>query len=479
MSRTVKIGKVYKRFNSTLQPDTSGWRELEVVWKHGFDIDAPVFTCIYTGSQPPRWNMFFIPDTDAYYWITRVQSVRNDCWEIAGQMDVLATFRNYILNTDCYIEYGYNIDASGAQYRLSDVRQNVSQVPQIFTAATDITGGNVNTTYGTYVLTAVGASDGVSAYALGWVGIQGITNNLNKNITDGLKDMQTIDEIFKYFTINNLSQGSAMQAIRGCTWLPVAGGVYSGKYGRIYLGEYDTGVDGLKLSQNPVFTHTSTINIPWPVADWKRNNCQMLLYLPFIGTVSVPVEQCNTATALTITFALELITGGISLKVDAGSYTVYTGSGNIGVPYAIGSSNVPVQNAIGGTISAVTGAISAGSGILSAFTGNVGGGIATAAQGISQGVSGAVQAIQPVVQCAGTLGGSAAVGQSMQALLCLLYYPPIDDAGFQSRFGHPVMRMGKPVAGYCKTRGFSCAADARARELGDIAQLMDTGVFIE
>lgn len=479
MSRTVKIGKVYKRFNSTLQPDVSGWRELEVVWKHGFDIDAPVFTCIYGGAQPPRWNMFFIPDTDAYYWVTRVQSVRNDCWEISGQMDVLATFRNYIMNTDCYIEYGYNIDASGAQYRLPDVRQNVSQVPQIFTAAADITGGHINTKWGAYVLTAVGKSGGVSAYAMGAANIKGLLNSINTTITDEIADMNTIDELFKYFTVNNLAQGSAVAAIRNCVWMPVDSGIFNGEIGAVYLGDYDTGAQGIKLGSNPVFVQTTAINIPWPVSDWKRNNCQILLYLPFIGTVAIPVEQCNTATAITVTLAIECISGGISIKVDAGSYTVYTGSGNIGVPYAIGSSNVPVQNAIGGTVSAVTGAISAGSGILSAFTGNVGEGIATAAQGISQGVSSAVQAIQPVVQCAGTLGGSAAVGQSMQALLCLLYYPPIDDAGFQARFGHPVMRMGKPVAGYCKTRGFSCAADARAKELGDIAQLMDTGVFIE
>ena len=67
----------------------------------------------------------------------------------------------------------------------------------------------------------------------------------------------------------------------------------------------------------------------------------------------------------------------------------------------------------------------------------------------------------------------------MLATLSLLYYPPIDDAGFTALYGHPVMRVAKPIAGYCKTRGFSLSGPAKSIELSKIAALMDTGVFIE
>ena len=106
-------------------------------------------------------------------------------------------------------------------------------------------------------------------------------------------------------------------------------------------------------------------------------------------------------------------------------------------------------------------------------------GAGSIASGLSNAASGAVQALTPVVQCAGSLTGNAALGQSMQAKIVLLYYPPIDDAGFKAVYGYPVMRMGTPVPGYCKTRGFSVGGNQRLSEKCQIMQMMDSGVFIE
>ncbi len=504
--------------------DYSGGESFDIVFKRDTDLDFPVFVLEYSGT--PAWNVMYIAATSGYYWVTNIRSVRAGVWEVSAAMDVLATFKTEILATPCYIEYGKNADASGAQTRLPDTRQNVSQVPQVFTASADITGGRINTKWGAYVLTAVGKAGGVTAYAMGAANIKALLNSVGTTIDDALKDFTSVEDILKYFTANSLAQGSAIQAIRSCVWMPVDSGVFTGDIGEVYLGDFATGASGIKLGQNPVYVHTTTmirscvwmpvdsgvftgdigevylgdfatgasgiklgqnpvyvhtttINIPWPAEDWKRMNCQMLLYLPFIGTVSVPVDQCNNVAALTVTLSLECITGGISVKVDAGSYTVYAGSGNIGVPYAIGSSNVPIQNTIAGTVSATTGALSMGGGLASVLTGNIGGGIQAMAGGTGQVVSGLMQTLQPVVQCAGTLGGSAAIGQSMQATLCLLYYAPLNDDAFQAAYGFPVMRMGTPVAGFCKTRGFSLAAPARLEELQQVAAFMDGGVFIE
>lgn len=477
MSYRIYLGTANKRINSTLRWDYSGGESFEIVFKRDTDLDSPVFVLEYSGT--PAWNVMYIAETSGYYWVTNIRSVRSGVWEVSAAMDVLATFKTAIMATPCYIEYGKNADASGAQTRLPDTRQNVSQVPQVFTASADITGGRINTKWGAYVLTAVGAEGGVSAYAMGAANIKALLNSVGRTIDDALKDFTSVEDILKYFTANSLAQGSAIQAIRSCVWMPVDSGVFTGDIGEVYLGDFATGASGIKLGQNPVYVHTTTINIPWPTEDWKRMNCQMLLYLPFIGTVSVPVDQCNNVAALTVTLSLECITGGISVKVDAGSYTVYAGSGNIGVPYAIGSSNVPIQNTIAGTVSAATGALSMGGGLASVLTGNIGGGIQAMASGTGQVISGMMQTLQPVVQCAGTLGGSAAIGQSMQATLCLLYYAPLNDDAFQAAYGFPVMRMGTPVAGFCKTRGFSLAAPARLEELQQVAAFMDSGVFIE
>ena len=220
-------------------------------------------------------------------------------------------------------------------------------------------------------------------------------------------------------------------------------------------------------------------------------NCQILCYVPFVGTVGVPVDQCNNASKLTFTWCVEVLSGSVSLRVDAGDYPVYVGSASIGCNYAIGSSNVPVQNFVSGAIQAIGGAIQAGGGVLSSaqgaaqswltfgLSGDAGAGLSDIGQGLSNVGSGVVQALTPVVQCAGSLSSNAAMGQSMLAKVVVLYYPPINAGTFSTVYGLPVMQMGKPVPGYCKTRGFSIKGNQRMSEKNAIAALMDSGVFIE
>lgn len=491
MARTAYFGRIYKKFNSTLQPDYSGWSEYDIIFKQGFDVDNPTIILSNYGGDPPTWNQFYLPDTAAWYWITSCKAIANGRWEISGTMDVLATYKAAILITDCYIEYGYNTDASGAEYRLPDVRQNVSQVPQIAKASADITDGAINPV-GVYILNAVGKDNGVQTYVLVTHEIKRLLNKVNADITTALESTNTVEEIFKYFSLNNVMQGSAISAIKSCIWVPLSIQKVPGTdTQRVYLGDFDTGIDGRVIS-NPMYKVVTSINIPWQVSDWRRNNCQMLLYLPYCGTVGIPVDKCNNATTVDITWCFEWISATVSIKVDCYGYTVYTGSTNLGASYAIGSSNVPLSNFVSGSLLTIGGAVKAGegilsgvgmSGIVSAMGGNFNTGSSGSASavvgGLQQAVGGIEQAISPVVQCSGSMSGSASAGQLQLAELQVLYYQPIDDAGFSAVYGHPVMRMGRPAAGYCKTRGFSCAANARSYELGLISQLMDTGVFIE
>lgn len=485
MAFEIRLGHCFKRFNSTLQPDTSTWYTTEALWKNAKDIDTPSWHIHAPGvSALLDWNYAYMPDRQAYYWITSIVSLGNERWEISAAMDVLATYKTAIMGTPGMIEYGFNADASGAVYRLQDTRQNVSNVPIIATATADIMGGNISPKYGTYVLTAVGSSGGVTAYALTYNQIRNLLNSINQDITDAIADFQTMEEILKFFTANSLAQGSAIQAVRGCTWIPLRITIFGTDIQDIYLGDFKTGIKGKQLSSNPVYTVETDIAIPWQATDWRRLNSQILMYVPFIGTVAVPVNQCNAADKVHFTVAAELITGGLSVRVDAGDYCVFTGSGNMGVPYAIGSSNIPIQNSISGAAQAVGGAMEFGGGlgaIVGSFLGigDIESGISAATSGVNNIAQGTMQTLTPVVQCTGSLGGSAAIGQSMDAKLTLLYFPPIDDAGFTAVYGHPVMRVATPVAGYCKTRGFSLQSGARGSEMIQISRMMDSGVFIE
>ena len=93
--------------------------------------------------------------------------------------------------------------------------------------------------------------------------------------------------------------------------------------------------------------------------------------------------------------------------------------------------------------------------------------------------SGYQQAVQPTITAVGSMGGLAGVGQPTNAKIAVMYYPPIDDAGFSAVYGHPVMKVATPVAGFCKTRGFSLASPDRMGDVSMVNAAMDGGVFIE
>lgn len=487
MAFEVYLGYTSKRINSTSQPSIDGWDTYNAVFKNAKDIDNPTLELYMPGKQDyPQYNAMYIPVVNSWYWIRSIVSVRTDVWQVTGVMDVLATYRADILSTNAYILYGFNRDAGASDIRLRDDRQNVSQVPQVRTAEIDITGDALSIDAGCFILSAVGANGGVNVWMIPRVAMKALINNIGADITDAIADLDET-EILKFFTSKALTQGSAISAIRSCIWLPIkANQIPAGDGEHVYLGDFDTGVTGKPVNATTIIKKETEVSIPWPVSDWRRMNSQIICYIPFVGTVAVPVDQCNGAAKLKFTWCVEVLSGGVSIRMDADEYPVYTGSANIGCTYAIGSSNVPTTNFVSGTIQAVGGVIQAGGGISSAIVSGLTGGLlgddnalGNISQGITSAGQGVIQALTPVVQCAGSLSGNASMGQSMLAKVVVLYYNPIDDAAFSAVYGHPVMQMATPVHGYCKTLGFSVRGHQRAAEKAAIASMMDSGVFIE
>lgn len=280
-----------------------------------------------------------------------------------------------------------------------------------------------------------------------------------------------------------------MNAIKSCHWVPVYQAIPGTE--RVYLGKWDTTQNMPVLDDNYVITVNTSLSIPWPVNDWRRNNCQLSLYLPFIGTVPVPIDQCVGVSSLSIRWSFEFFSGDMAYLVKAGDYVVYSGTVNVAVPYAIGSARVSTSGAIsgaiqslGGALQMAGGAVDMGSAVMAkSLTLGVLGDAASAANTMAAGASnmfgGYMQTIEPAITCAGSMGGLAGLGQPLTATLCLMYYPPLDDAGFSALYGHPVMKIATPVAGFCKTRGFSLASSDRMGDVSLVNAAMDGGVFIE
>lgn len=500
MSIPLKLGNTTKKVNSTLVPDSTLWTNYDVVLKQGTSIEAPVFMLQATAATLAGYNYAVGAGLlYGFYWIIDIVAIANERCEVHCVRDVLANNKTAIMSQSAFIEYGFNtFDAGDSTYRVSDRRQTISETPTQYTASVDPSGGRIGTG-GRYVLQVVGSGNGVRTYLSDYTSLKTLVSSINSDLAgdvstilnSGASPDQQIASLAGLDLEHSLIQDSAINAIKSCHWVPVFYAPSSTE--EVYLGNWDVGFQLPYLNDNYVITVDTSITIPWPVNDWRRNNCQMVLYLPFIGTVPIPIDQCVGVSSLSIKWSFEFFSGDMAYTVKAGNYTVYTGTVNVAVPYAIGSSRVSTHNAVSGAIQAFGGALQMAGGAIDATasamamtaTGGLIGasgitsGLSAIAGGAGNAFAGYAQTIEPVITCAGSMGGLAGLGQPLTATLCLMYYPPLDNAGFSALYGHPVMKVGTPVAGFCKTRGFSLASADRMADVAQVNAAMDGGVFIE
>ena len=498
MSIPLKLGTTTKRVNSTAVPDSTLWTNYDVFLKQDTSLERPVFLLQASAATLAGYNYAVGAGLlYGFYWIVDIVSVAESRCEVHCVCDVLADNKDAIMATNAFIEYGFNtFDAGDSTYRVSDHRQTISETPTQYTASVDPSGGRIGTG-GRYVLQIVGSGNGVRTYLADETALKTLISQINSDlgndvdaiINSGASPDQQLASLASLDLKRSLRQDSAINAIKSCHWVPIFS--TGGTAERVYLGNWDSGMNLPALSDNLVITVNTSITIPWPVNDWRRNNAQMVLYLPFIGTVPVPIDQCVGSSSLAIRWSVEFFSGDMAYTIKAGNYTVYSGTVNVAVPYAIGTARVSTSGAISGAIQAfggalqmAGGAVDLGSAVMAkSLTLGVMGDAASAANTMAAGASnmfgGYMQTIEPAITCAGSMGGLAGLGQPLNATLCLMYYPPLDDAGFSALYGHPVMKIATPVAGFCKTRCFSLASSDRMGDVSLVNAAMDGGVFIE
>ena len=493
------LGNFNKKVNSTARPNYALWTKYDVYLKHECNYDRPVviLNAEFATVAPLNYNYAIL--FGRWYWITDVIAVRTGVIEIHLSLDVLAAFQSAIKSTKAFIEYGANtFDAGDSTTKIGDARRPVSKVPAVYTTSASLTGGNLSST-GSFIMQVV-TGYGVRCYAVTYTQLQAIFLNVYDSIRDdidnkiaGIDETNAQERTARLMALD-MSQSmlaeSASGAIKSIHWLPIAWGSISGSSEQIYLGDYATGQYGTRLLNNQLWTNSGSLSIPWPVNDWRRNNIQISLYLPFFGTIPVPVDQCIDNASVSFTLSLDVLSGDCSIRVTSGNQTIYTGSTNISAPYAFGMAVVSARQSLQGGIQAATGAmqaatgvIDAGAGIIGAVLGLGGGGISSGIQSMASGaqnvISGYAQTIQPLITSAGSMGGIAALGQNQNVILTLIYYAPIADSDFESLYGHPVYKVDYPVNGFCKTRGFSLSQGTEAQNIAYVNAAMDGGVFIE
>ena len=495
MSVTASFYKFSKRKNSTKQPTGAG-TDLTVDLKSGTSFISPTLILNYSGK--PDFN--YLKFEGMYYFITEIISVRNNLWEVRAMVDSLATAKTSIQSSTQYVSYS---SQSGGAY-LPDTRIPIKRdaVTAINTANIDIIDRS-----GAYILSVVGQS-GVDVFKVSRSTIQNIINDLqdwqDDTINNVLTDLNNLDPSTDTLEAITYAIGKAttetgflgnkyevaVQCIRSCHWVPFSPTMIGGVSTPIYLGNYPCESNGSSLSGDKISTSyisgNVAIGIPWHYTDWRRVYCEnAYLYIPFVGMVSLNVDDIASETSLVIKYAATPSDGNIVYEISAGNQVIGTYGGNCAMNIPIGinqkaSAGAIFNSLLQGTEKTVSTAIQGASSVNPM-------GIAAGAVGVGFDVfntayNTANVALSTTVSTVGGIGGGAGAGLDIEAkCFTVARNTVVTPTAMAATMGVPTMQPMSlsTLTGYCQCANAHVELDLPSPIMDMVDSYLNSGFYIE
>lgn len=389
MAITAYFGLTGKRVNSTAIPTLTD--NYSVVLKQPCSLETPVIVLKASSCDYNYMSML-----GKYYWITDVISLHDQLWEIHAQPDALANLRAEILATPAFVDYA----SIGFDKDLADTRLEIPNKP--VTSVSYATFFRTPSPY--YILTAAGANGTISTYALTSAQFSALLTAINAyqltqmpdivsagSVIDAIRDFG--NQLAKAFR-QLFSFGSALDAITSCYWIPYEPVMSDVSY-RIYLGDYDTGVDAPIMQRNmPLVTETTATFTLYN--DWRdyAPYSRFSLFVPFVGTVQLPNENVIAAGGninCRCSYTAENGDMAIILREGSAGRVISSYSCTIAAAIKIARNALNVEHIAGSAVRVLTGDYAA----LPAL---------------------ARSCLDATIDSAGSLGTLAAIGQPMQLI---------------------------------------------------------------
>lgn len=372
---TLQFAQTDKARNSTFVPPMSG-ATAQVLLREETSVVTPTFRMrldyegMATATELMQYNYAYCPEFKRYYFITNISSYTAVIFDIECICDVLATFREDILDTKVWVMYAqsqYNSMLADHRVPISD-RSNMEVVTNAFDICDD-TGCFILTLASDY---STGETGCAQSYAL--------TGNAMKIVAEHLYSTDFLDQVVKYFT-------NPMDAVIACKWVPIkrteAG---TGNTHTINIGDFNlgAGMDAKKNVSGTIqitpYVHyksqvwnpvTNSYEYSW--ADYRNVEpySQYTMWLPGVGTVQIPMSNIigngQDEPKFDIEYVASPCTGDITYlinrinQVSPGSgltkSTIMTVSGNFGVDIPVASAGKGYVPAIANVAEAVGAAV--------------------------------------------------------------------------------------------------------------------------
>ncbi len=463
-----------KKLNSTKRP-TSGVDKY-VVFKEATSLDKPVFIL---ESYDSSWN--YCKYLNRYYYIVDVVYTSDKLIDLHCSTDVLATYKDEILKVDCNILYCDGSTKNLVDHRIpilatSKVAENYKAIDGLTITGYDNQGAVIigitgKGSFGSYLM-----QDSTQINDL----LDGVADWNTTNITDTLTGLQQL-----------IYGGTASECLKSAIALPllIDGSKLGSEASDLYLGNYPCTTSSYKSIKGyqikkPILTYTTTIDIPWPYDDWRRTSpyCEVIIYLPFIGTIQMPTTAMVDDNQLIIQYSVNVTSGDIAVQYKGKSTNrIYgTASTNIAMATPFGSTGVDTNK--------LTTAIVTGLGtMLSAIPPTAVAGLTTStALSLSGGLAAStalgLSALGGTGSGSGGLGGGATQGLD-RVIHCYVVYRELVNAQstYNPIMGKPFMAIDKISnhVGFVMTEGFSVNIAGLGNDKDIINKFMDSGVYIE
>ena len=492
---SVSFGTFSKRRNSTKQPTTELSDNRTVTLKETTSQDRPTF--IVTGNN---FNYNYCSWDGKYYFIEDIESLRNNEIAVHCVLDPLATYKTEIMASTQYVTYS---NVSGGTW-LPDTR-----IPIKRDAVTDIQTANIDiiNRSGAYILSVVGQS-GVDVFKVSRSTLQAIINDLqdwqDDKMDQVLYDLRQLDPSVDTLEAITLAFGKAqtetgflgnkyevaVQCIRSCHWVPFEPIMIGGTSTQIYLGNFPCENNGSALYGDKISTSyisgNIAIGIPWHYNDWRRVYCEnAYLYLPFIGMVSLNVDDIASESSLVIKYSATPSDGNIVYEISAGSQVIGTYGGQCAMEIPIGINQKASAGAIFNSLAqGVEKMVSTGVEAATHFNpvGYAVGGVGIGLEAFSTAYNVQNTKMSTTVSTVGGIGGGAAAGLDIEAkCFTVARNTVVNPSDMVATMGIPTM---KPLtlsscSGFCQCANAHVAAPATAAELNAIDAMLNGGFYIE
>lgn len=476
MAFNVQLYTFSKRDNSTKRPSGDG-QVYSCVMKHGCGVLNPQITLdLGITGNPSGYNYARIPAFDRYYFIEEWY-FEDALWTASLKVDVLATYKSDIGSSNLYV-----LRAAGeSDGRIPDLLYP-ARTGAILTRRYDDNPLMSGISYIVGVVSKNGNKGSNAFYLMTGSDLQTMCANLMDADTIISEDYNFNDDFSKGL---QLSLVDPLQYIKTCIAIPLSpsrissGGHGIGSSERIYACNFDTGVSGNKLVNEPY----TTLSFELPVVKHPDTNSRgnyvnsspftyITIVMPPFGcididtTITSGLDESETPT-VDLDLHIDLITGKGVLVVSCRGQILNRIESQIGVPISLSSVTRDYVGAATSALGAVGGAVG----------GFASGGVGGAFLGAASGIGNAVESLIPRAQTIGTTGGFGSMVGDIY--INHQFFRPVADDNIHN--GRPLCKMKtiNTLSGYMLIQDGDVTINGTSTEDKQIRDYLEGGFYYE